>query len=139
VLAAAEGGSPAAVAALGHVGRWLGIGLGGLVNLLNPSLIVLGGIYGRLLPTVRPELESELGRHALPGSRELVRVEAALLGADAPLLGAAELAFEPLLADPAAYLQHPGSSIPLANAALPLVNESVNPAALAASTMRGPA
>ena len=33
-----------------------------------------------------------------------MRVIAARLGADAPLIGAAELAFEPLLADPAGWL-----------------------------------
>ena len=49
-------------------------------------------------------LDGELDRRALPAPRRLVRVVPAILGADAPLLGAAELAFEPLLADPAAWL-----------------------------------
>ena len=39
-------------AALEHVGRWLGIGLAGLVNVLNPRLIVLGGLFGRIHPYV---------------------------------------------------------------------------------------
>ena len=46
----------------------------------------------------------ELDRYALPASRRLVRVVPSTLGVDAPLVGAAELAFEPLLADPAACL-----------------------------------
>jgi hypothetical protein len=37
---------------------------------------------------------------ALPASREHVQLRAATLGRDAALIGAAELAFERLLADP---------------------------------------
>jgi predicted NBD/HSP70 family sugar kinase len=100
---AAEGGV-AATAALAEVGRWLGVGLAGLVNVLNPRFIVLGGRFGRIYPYVSAALEAELGRRALPGPRTLVRVMPTGLGVDAPLLGAAELAFEPLLADPALWL-----------------------------------
>jgi predicted NBD/HSP70 family sugar kinase len=101
VLAEAAAGSPSALAALAHVGRWLGIGLAGLVNVLDPRLVVLGGLFGRIHPFVRDALEHELDRRALAAPRALVRVVPARLGADAPLLGAAELALEPLLVDPA--------------------------------------
>lgn len=103
VLRDAASGSPAALSALDNVGRWLGVGLAGLVNVLNPELIVLGGLFGRIHPYVSAPLRAELERLALEASRELVRVVPATLGVDAPLLGAAELAFEPLLADPAAW------------------------------------
>ena len=103
VLRDAASGSPAALTALNNVGRWLGVGLAGLVNVLNPELIVLGGLFGRIHPYVRVSLRAELDRLALEASREIVTVVPATLGVDAPLLGAAELAFEPLLADPAAW------------------------------------
>ena len=103
VLRAAADGSQSASAALDHVGRWLGIGLAGLVNILNPQVISLGGMLGRILPAVLPVVEAEVTRRALPMSRALVRIVPADLGADAPLVGAAELAFEPLLSDPAAW------------------------------------
>ena len=96
---------------LGYVGRWLGIGLGGLVNILNPRIIVLGGPHGRIHPFVRDILEAELAAHSLPAPRAQVRVVPAALGIDAPLVGAAELAFEPLLADPAAWFQRPGGDL----------------------------
>ncbi len=101
VLRQAAEGSEAAVSALDHVGRWLGLGLASLVNVLDPRLIVLGGLFGRIHPFVIGPLTRELDRRALPASRALVRIVPAILGVDAPLLGAAELAFEPLLADPA--------------------------------------
>jgi len=104
----AAAGKPAALAALDETGRWLGIGLAGLVNLLNPELVVLGGRFGRILPYVSDSLEEELDRHALAAPRALVRIVPSRLGADALLLGAAEIAFEAVLADPAAWLQRPG-------------------------------
>ena len=40
----------------------------------------------------------------------------ATLGIDAPLLGAAELAFDPLLSDPAAFVGRPDRTLHLASA-----------------------
>lgn len=105
VLREAAAGSPAELSALDNVGRWLGFGLAGLVNVLNPRIVVLGGFFGRIYPFVAKNLQNELDRRALPASRALVRVVPAMLGLDAPVLGAAELAFEPLLADPAVWLR----------------------------------
>jgi predicted NBD/HSP70 family sugar kinase len=83
------------------------------VNVLDPRLIVLGGTFARLYPFVEGTIETSLDRHALKAPRQLVRIVQATLGADAPLLGAAELAFEPLLADPASWMavHHAGAGI----------------------------
>jgi predicted NBD/HSP70 family sugar kinase len=103
LLRDAADGDPTALEALTDVGRWLGVGLAGLVNVLNPELIVLGGLFGRIYPYVTVALRAELDRLALEASREIVRVVPATLGVDALMLGAAEMAFEPLLSDPAAW------------------------------------
>jgi len=104
VLAAAAAGDEPALDALTEIGRWLGIGLAGMVNLLNPRVIVLGGLFARAFPFIDRALDRELDRMALRGPRGLVRVAPADLGIDAPLFGAAELALEPFLADPAGWL-----------------------------------
>jgi predicted NBD/HSP70 family sugar kinase len=104
LLAAAAEGEPEALAGLAHVGEWLGVGLAGLINTLNPSLIVLGGTFQRIHPYVAAQLEHVLERRALPASRELVSIVPGSLGIDGPLIGAAEHALEPLLSDPAARL-----------------------------------
>jgi predicted NBD/HSP70 family sugar kinase len=104
VLREAASGVPAALSAIDDLGRWLGVGLAGLVNVFNPDRIVLGGLFGRVHPFVAGTVRSQLQRHALWPSRDAVHVVPASLGADAPLLGAAELAFEPLLSDPAGWL-----------------------------------
>lgn len=86
------------------VGRHLGRGLAGAVNLLNPRVIVLGGYLRSLFPLVREDVDAELAVHALTAPREQVLVTLPGLGGDSVLHGAAELAFEPLLADPVGRL-----------------------------------
>lgn len=104
LIEAAAAGEPAASEAVTHVGTWLGIGLASLVNIFDPTLVVLGGVLGRIHPLVAPEVAGTLERHALSAARELVRVVPGALGVNAPIIGAAELAFEPMLADPAMRL-----------------------------------
>jgi predicted NBD/HSP70 family sugar kinase len=101
----ARRGDAAAVAALEEVASWLGIGLATLVNVFNPTLIVLGGVFERIHPLVGASIEQTLAERSLLASRELVRVVPGELGLDAAILGAAELAFEELLSDPASRIR----------------------------------
>ncbi|WP_235632308.1 ROK family transcriptional regulator [Mycolicibacterium rutilum] len=83
--------------------RALAIALGNAVNMLNPKLIVLGGFL-RVFPAfAAPVLREELGRHSMAAPSGLVRVVPATLGADTLMIGAAELAFAPVLADPGRF------------------------------------
>lgn len=100
LLVEAAVGVPAALSALETSGRWLGVGLATLINVFNPEVIVLGGLFGRLHPFTAASMEAELDRRALRPPRERVRIVQSALGVDATLIGAAELAFEPLLSDP---------------------------------------
>jgi predicted NBD/HSP70 family sugar kinase len=105
LLVEAAVGVPAALTALETTGRWLGVGLATLINVFNPELIVLGGLFGRLHPFLAASMEAELDRRALRPSRDRVRVVQSALGIDAILVGAAELAFEPMLSDPIQWTQ----------------------------------
>ena len=107
LLLDAAAGAPRAIAALDETGRWLGVGLSGLINILNPRLIVFGGLFQRIHPYVAAIVDAELDRHTLRAPRRLVQVVAGSLGAEAPLVGAAELALEPFLGDPALWLRRP--------------------------------
>ncbi len=104
LLASAAAGDPVSLAALEETGRWLGLGLAGLVNILNPGLVVFGGLFEHLYPFIEGPVRAVLDERALRPPRDLVGLAPSGLGDDAPLLGAAELAFEPLLADPARWL-----------------------------------
>jgi len=105
VFAAAEAGSPTALRAFAEVGRWLGLGLASLVNIFNPGLVVLGTRFARMHPFTQDAMQRELDARALRMARDLVTVVASRLGVDAPLLGAAETAFAPLLRDPIAWVE----------------------------------
>jgi predicted NBD/HSP70 family sugar kinase len=100
LFSAADRGDRVALAAIAESGRWLGIGLAGLVNVFNPTRVSLGGLYARILPYVREAVIRELDSRAMPAPRAMVELTTALLGANTLLLGAAELALAPTLYDP---------------------------------------
>jgi predicted NBD/HSP70 family sugar kinase len=99
VLALAAAGDRKARSAVRHVGRWLGIGVANLVNLFNPEVVVFGGVLRQLFPATESQVRERV-RAALTAPREQVRLVLPGLGADSILLGAAEIAFAPLLDDP---------------------------------------
>jgi len=110
VLADADAGDAAALAALADETRWLAIGLGGLVNVFNPQMVVFGGFFGRLYPYVIDGLRSELSHRALAATAAGLLLVPSALGPDGPLVGAAELAFAPLLADPLGEHRRPSAA-----------------------------
>jgi predicted NBD/HSP70 family sugar kinase len=103
LLREAENGVTPAIDALIGVGRWLGIGLAGLINVFDPKIVVLGGLFAETAPFTLPVVRRQLEDRKLAITREPVEVVVSSLGVDAPVLGAAERAFEPLLADPAGH------------------------------------
>ncbi|MBN1173281.1 MAG: ROK family transcriptional regulator [Micromonosporaceae bacterium] len=100
VLDAAARGDAEAQTAVRKVGDWLGFGVANLVNIFNPEMVVFGGTLRELYLASAAQVRSRLNRNGLQAYREHVRLRTSALGDDAPLLGAAELAFERLLADP---------------------------------------
>ena len=104
VLDRAAGGDDGALDALSAHARWLAIGIAGLVNVLDVDTVVLGGLFGRMLPFIRERLDAELADRSYRAARREVAVVGAALEERAVLVGAAELAFADLLADPAAVM-----------------------------------
>jgi predicted NBD/HSP70 family sugar kinase len=100
LLNAAERGDPKALAALKASGTWLGVALSGLVNIFNPTRVSLGGLYSRVFPYVKDSINDELTARAMAAPRSMVQLTMARLGANAVLLGAAELALARTLDDP---------------------------------------
>ena len=99
ILTSATSGGAREQAALQATGESLGIGLSNLVNILDPEVIVLGGHLRHLYAYVSTTVEATVQR-ALPATRSRVAVVVTELDDDSTLLGAAEMAFEGLLADP---------------------------------------
>jgi glucokinase len=97
VAEAATRGDEAAVSILAEVGRWLGVGIAGLVNILDPQVVVVGGGAAEagdlLLEPARGTFASSVEGAGYRPRVELVR---ARLGADAGATGAGALALEEL-------------------------------------------
>lgn len=93
VSRAAQEGDPAAVECFEVVGSWLGQGLADLAAVLDPGAFVVGGGVGEvgelLLSPARRVFEERLTG---TGQRPRAEVRAAVLGNDAGLVGAADLA-----------------------------------------------
>jgi predicted NBD/HSP70 family sugar kinase len=100
LVEAASRGDASAQAAVRQVGDWLGFGVANLVNVFNPGVVIFGGTLRDVYLAAAARVRSRLNSMALPAAREQVRLRTPELGDDAALLGAAELAFEHLLADP---------------------------------------
>jgi predicted NBD/HSP70 family sugar kinase len=77
---------------------WLATGLITVVNMMAPELVVLGDLFTALPPAVVGKVRTMVHERSLV-SRALggTRIETSPLGRDAKLVGAAELAFEPVL------------------------------------------
>ncbi|MCX2968485.1 MULTISPECIES: ROK family protein [Streptomyces] len=77
----------------------LGLGLAGLVNILNPDRVILGGLHRELLRADPERLRAVIAERSLWGRSGEVPVLACSLEHNS-LVGAAELAWQPVLDDP---------------------------------------
>jgi predicted NBD/HSP70 family sugar kinase len=77
----------------------LGLGLAGLVNILNPDRIILGGLHRELLDAAPDRLRAVVADRSLWGRSGGVPILACTLDYNS-LVGAAELAWQPVLDDP---------------------------------------
>ena len=100
LLVAADRGDARAQTAVRQAGDWLGFGVANLVNIFNPEMVIFGGTMRDLYLASAAQVRSRLNSNGLPACLEHVRLRTPKLGDDAALIGAAELAFERLLADP---------------------------------------
>ena len=100
VFAAASQGEERALEGLQSIAVWVARGLTSLVNILNPDVVILGGPLSSLFFLTGDRIKSEMDSMSTFASRSGVRLLQPGLGEDSSLLGAAELAFGPLLDDP---------------------------------------
>jgi glucokinase len=92
----AREGDGAALELLTEFGRRLGAGIGSLVNIFNPELVVIGGGFSAAGDFLFEPAREVVAREALSPGRELVRIVRAELGTAAGLVGAGLVAFEAL-------------------------------------------
>jgi predicted NBD/HSP70 family sugar kinase len=107
VVDAASRGDAMAQSAVRQVCDWLGFGVANLVNIFNPETVIFGGTLREVFIAGAAQVRSRINRNALPACREHVRLRTPDLGDDAPLIGAAELAFSHLLGNPLEFGAEP--------------------------------
>ena len=90
----ADEGEPRAVEILAGIGRRLGAGIGSLVNIFNPELVVIGGGFAAAGDFVLDPAREILQREALAGAGYRVPIVRAELGTAAGLIGAGLVAFD---------------------------------------------
>lgn len=90
--------------ALRRLAHSLGVGLGGLVNVFNPEVVILGGVLRWVYPLVRDDVLDAFEAWALDAPAREASIVLPWLAGDSIIVGAAELAFTDLLADPVGSL-----------------------------------
>jgi glucokinase len=99
VFAAARAGDSATQTMLKERACYMGIALANLVNVLNPELIVLGGIYAQGSDLLLPTIETTMRKRAFAHLGERVKLETTSFGRQAGVVGAAALALSTFFYD----------------------------------------
>ncbi|MEE8496929.1 MAG: ROK family transcriptional regulator [Acidimicrobiia bacterium] len=97
----AAAGDATILTAIAEIGRWLGMGIGNLINIFNPDVVVLGGLFHRLYPYLEASVIESARAQALDAHWHGATIAPSSLGTDASLMGAAEIVFSGVIADPA--------------------------------------
>jgi glucokinase len=90
----AEEGDKEAIEILTDIGRRLGAGIGSLINIFNPQLVVIGGGFAAAGDLILEPAREVARREALDPADDHVKIVRAELGTMAGLIGAGLVAFE---------------------------------------------
>lgn len=105
IFDAAEAADRAALTLLEERAFYIGIALANLVNVLNPELIVLGGIFSQERNLILPMIEKIVRKHAFANLGSSVRIQTTQFGHQAGMVGAAALALDHFFYRPHAVLK----------------------------------
>jgi len=111
VVRRAHAGDTQVFAALNEVGRWLGVGIGNLINMFNPDVVVIGGFFQELYPFLEQSMHQGAQEMALTAPWLSCSIRRSELGIDAALIGASELVFAEVIANPTSFVIGPELSL----------------------------
>src|SRR5687767_11046819 len=92
VFEAARGGDGVAIAVVRDTARYIGMAIGNLVAILDPEIVVLGGLIAEAADLLLEPSTAEAVRRLPPAAAATLRVVPGALGAEAAALGAARAA-----------------------------------------------
>lgn len=99
LLRAALAGDPLVLSVVQDAAESLGIAVAGLLNTLNPSLVVVGGDLSRLGMLLVHPLQDTIAKRTLVSSMDAVDIRTSELGPQAIAVGAATMILEAALGD----------------------------------------
>ena len=111
VLQAAQAGDDVALEALHETGMYLGIGIANLVNIFNPSLVVLGGTLSLAHEFLLPVARQVAQERAMRELRQAARIVVSAFKADACVMGGVALVLHGLLSRPQLVLSRPSQRV----------------------------
>jgi len=94
VFDAGQQGDELAIEVFRTMGRYLGVGLANLINVLGPEVIVIGGGVADGWNLFEADVREQIQNRAFPSLAQHVKIKPAECGDNAGLLGAAKLAFD---------------------------------------------
>ncbi len=94
VFAAARAGDSGALAVIGGCAKHMGTALANLVNLINPDMIVLGGLFASGKDLMLPIIEGTMHRRSFAGLGSAVTLCVSEFGPNVGVVGAAALALD---------------------------------------------
>ncbi len=102
VIQAALRGDPACLSAVRRAAELIGVALAGLVNLVNPSVILLDGSVSRAGELLLDPIREAIRERSLLAASRAARVQASALGDSAIALGAATMVIDAIFGPPVA-------------------------------------
>lgn len=106
IVTGARAGDPVARGLVDEVGAQLGVVVAGLLNLLNPGVVVLGGEITSVGDLLLDPLRASVRARALSTSVAETRIVASWLGARSIAVGAATMVLDTALADRSVFPAH---------------------------------
>lgn len=94
IASAARAGNNAALELFDQLGRWLGIGIGSLINIFNPEIVILGGGVASSLDLAMASIEHELLEVVVDPRAKETPIQISELDNSAGLIGAAGLVLD---------------------------------------------
>ncbi len=105
---AALKGDPLALAVVREAAEYLGIAMAGLINLMNPSMVILGGDLARLGDLVLDPLRETVRERTLVSSVSAAEIRTSELGPRSVAIGAATQVLKAALEDSRLFPTAPG-------------------------------
>jgi glucokinase-like ROK family protein len=100
IVDAADAGDEMVIDALRDLGRWLGIGIANVVNIINPQRVVIGGPMAVAQRYLLPVIEATVQERGFPRLRDTVEITISTYLTDATVMGGVAMIHKQVLNHP---------------------------------------